>query len=487
MVSSQTDLFRRRIADHMGDPPVVVQPETSVHDAIMAMTSADASAALAMNADGTIRGILTERDVVQRIAGRGLGDRPVGEFVSSPVVTIPVDDLLYRAIGLMRRRGLRHMPVVDEEGAPCGMVFVHDALTVGMRHLVDDIDRLTHEDSLEGLSAVKAAQVSLAEELLEDHVPAPEIQALISDVNNDLHRRVVKLTLAEMEAEGAGSPPVRFAMIVMGSGGRGESMLFPDQDNGLILDDYPDDQHERIDRWFIEFAERVNHRLDELGFPLCNGGVMAINPVWRKTISQWREQVSLWARKRQRVMLQLCDILFDFAPVYGDEGLARALRDHILVSVRGNRTIMQALFEVQAEHRAAIGWFGRFVTESDKPDHKGELNLKHAGTLPLAEGVRLLALSRGIGETGTKARIAELAERGVLNANKSDYLEGAFDLITQVQLRQQIRDFRSGETPSNFVHPEVLSKRETTMLKDAFQAINRFRNDIRADLTGDIF
>jgi hypothetical protein len=58
----------------------------------------------------------------------------------------------------------------------------------------------------------------------------------------------------------------------MGSGGRGESLLFPDQDHGFVLADYPDEQHGEIDPWFIELAERFTATLDRLHFPLCDGG-----------------------------------------------------------------------------------------------------------------------------------------------------------------------------------------------------------------------
>ncbi|MSO89125.1 MAG: hypothetical protein EXQ89_04035 [Rhodospirillaceae bacterium] len=50
-----------------------------------------------------------------------------------------------------------------------------------------------------------------------------------------------------MQDRGRSPPPVALSLIVMGSGGRGESFLFPDQDNGIIIADYPDDAHDRID------------------------------------------------------------------------------------------------------------------------------------------------------------------------------------------------------------------------------------------------
>ena len=82
------------------------------------------------------------------------------------------------------------------------------------------------------------------------------------------------------------------------------------------------------------------------------------------------------------------------------------------------------------------------MTERADPADRGEVNLKYAGTLPLAEAIRLLALRRGIPATGTPARIDALAEVGDLDRDTRDHLRGAFDHITGLQLRQQIAGYR---------------------------------------------
>jgi signal-transduction protein with cAMP-binding, CBS, and nucleotidyltransferase domain len=145
------------------------------------------------------------------------------------------------------------------------------------------------------------------------------------------------------------------------------------------------------------------------------------------------------------------------------------------------------MFGVQADHRAALGWFNRLLTERIDPAHRGEVNLKYAGTLPLAEAIRLLALRRGITATGTQARIDGLAAMGALDRDTRDHLRGAFDHITGLQLRQQIADYEAGRPVSNFVDPAQLTEREIDLMKDGFRAINAFRDRVRSELTGDVF
>jgi signal-transduction protein with cAMP-binding, CBS, and nucleotidyltransferase domain len=240
LTTSHTDLFRRRVRDHMAGRSLVLEPRTSLRDLVAHLTATPASAALLVDPDRRIVGIVTEQDVVRRVAFRLDPEAPADLAATRPVLTVREDDLVYRAIGLMRRHGLRHMPVVDRDGRPVGTLDLHAAFDAAIGSVLDDIDRLTHEESFAGLARVKQAQASLALRLLEDAVPAPEIQALLADINNDIYRRVLGLLLAELEGEGRGRPPVAFECIVMGSGGRGESLLFPDQDNGFVLADYPD-------------------------------------------------------------------------------------------------------------------------------------------------------------------------------------------------------------------------------------------------------
>ena len=485
MTHSQTAAFRRRVRDHMQAPPVVVAGDLPALEVVARMTEARASAAVILE-NARVAGILTEQDVTRRIAARPVEGRPIAELMTRPVATIRADQPLYEAIGFMRRLGLRHMPVVDAKGGLCGMLYLRDVFAAANPSLVAHIDQLTHETTLAGLREVKAAQVRLAADLFADRVPAPEILSLISHINNDIYRRVVQLNLEAMRDASWGTPPVGFAVIVMGSGGRGESFLFPDQDNGFILADYPDDEHGRIDPFFIELAERMTAQMDQLGFPLCRGGVMATNPVWRKSASQWRQQVSAWIERRSVVAMQLCDILFDFQSVYGERELTEQLRGMILARIRANLGFLRQMFGVQAEHRAGLGWFNRLLKERDDPAHRGKVNLKYRGTLPLAEAVRLLALRHGIAATGTLARIDALSAAGHLSRDEQDHLRGAFDHITGLQLRQQIADYQAGRPVSNHVDPAALTEREVGLLKDAFRAINDFRTRVQSELTGEI-
>ncbi len=463
-------------------------PQTaSVGAFVEAMTGQNATSALVIDAEGKLAGIVTEQDVARRIALRCQGGEAITQVMTAPVESIAAADYLYRAIAKMRQRGWRHMPVVDGQGRPCGMIDLRDALSVAGEQVLRQIDRVSAEDSLEGLSQIKSAQVDLADDLMRDHVPAPEVQALLSHINQDIHRRILEMHLKQMDDLGWGRPPVRFCLIIMGSGGRGENYLYPDQDNGFILEDYPDADHGRVDPFYIELAERMTGDLAAVGIPFCNGYVMATNPLWRKTRSQWRAQVNLWGRKRSTIAIQLSDIFFDFRGAYGKLDYATELRQLVTAVAKASPAFLAEIQREGDRIGVALGWFGRLRTESEKPEHKGEINLKHSGTLPLVQSLRLLALREGVDAVSTLERIEALHRHGVLDGDEQDYLKGGFKHITGLLLRQQIADFKAQKKVSNYVRPEALSERERDILIDSLEAIKELQARVKLEFTGDIF
>ncbi len=488
-MSQRTAVFSKRVRDSASPAPVMVAPATALKSVVDAMVAHKASAALVIDQRGCPLGILTEQDITRRLIFRMDPATPVAEAMSSPVISISDGEYLYYAIAQMRRAGLRHMGVVDGQGKAIGLLTLAHTIAQASGQLMTEIDQLTRDDTLTGQAELKQAQVSLADHLLSEAIPTPEIQGLLTRINNDIYRRLVDKNLKAMAAEGLGPPPAAFSVIVMGSGGRGENYLYPDQDNGFIIDDYPDPNHTDFDRWFIDLAERLTADLDAVGLPLCRGYVMATNPLWRKTLSQWKHQLRLWNTNPTTTRLRLCDIFFDFRTVWGSPERADDLRRYVTKITSHNPAFLRAMYDDDQDHGTALGWLGRFITVKQKEDpaYQGYLNLKHTATLPLVEAIRLLALREGLVQIGTLDRLQALYATGILNTNTYDYLHGAFCFISHLLFRQQLQNFKSNKPVNYYIHPDSLTKRETDILKDSLKAIDDLRDRIRGELTGDLF
>ncbi len=473
-LTRRTEVFSQRVEDWLAPAPARLERGATVSEAVEAL--AGASSAVVVDEEGLPEGIVTEQDVVRRAWGRSEPGGPVQDIMTRPVHTIHRQDLLFRGIARMRASDLRHMPAVDDQGRVCGVLELESALLAVSPNTLSQISRLAGEESIEELARVKQAQRSLARELVDESLAVPDIQALLTHLNNDLYQQVLCHHLRSMRRDGHGGPPVDFCLIVMGSGGRGENFLTPDQDNGLILADYPDADHEHVDGWFAELADRVTRDMDRVGLEYCPGYVMAINPVWRKTISQWKAQVDGWVERARPQSLRMIDIFFDFDSIHGDLELGQELRRHVAETARENAPLLRALQHGNRGRGVGLGWFGRFQTERDKPEFRGQINLKQSGTLPLIGTIRVMALREGITETGTLARIRALHESGTLGDDEADYLAGAFRLLGRLILRRQVHHEHTVHNSGYFLPPEELSLRERHELRGALRAIRRLHN-----------
>ena len=105
-----------------------------------------------------------------------------------------------------------------------------------------------------------------------------------------------------------------------------------------------------------------------------------------------------------------------------------------------NPSFIRDLFAIEADHAAALGWFGQLRSERDRQDRPGMINLKLRGSLPLVEAARLLSLKAGVPDTSTLARLDGILARGALHPEDHDNLKEAFTFISWLLLRQQIED-----------------------------------------------
>ena len=92
--------------------------------------------ALPVLRDGQVVGIVSERDVIYRLAdhGRECLDLPVGEIMTSPAITVEAGTTIDEALGMMTRRRFRHFPVV-ENGALIGFISIGDLV----KHKMDEV------------------------------------------------------------------------------------------------------------------------------------------------------------------------------------------------------------------------------------------------------------------------------------------------------------------------------------------------------------
>ena len=124
-----------------------IGPDEPVLEAIRMMAEHSIGAVLVLH-DGAIAGIVSERDYARKVVllGRASNETPVGDIMSSPVVTVTPGDDLDHCMRLMTERRIRHLPVVVD-GRVIGMLSIGDlvkAVIDEQRRTIEQLEAYIH-------------------------------------------------------------------------------------------------------------------------------------------------------------------------------------------------------------------------------------------------------------------------------------------------------------------------------------------------------
>ena len=135
-----SDLLSGKSIDHV----VTVSPEATVRDLLQLLAEHNIGALVVSNDGESVDGIVSERDVVRRLAGSAgdaVLDGTVSAIMTSDVQTCdpqtPVDELRT----LMTERRIRHVPVVSD-GKLTGIISIGDVVKSSLDQLQFERDQL---------------------------------------------------------------------------------------------------------------------------------------------------------------------------------------------------------------------------------------------------------------------------------------------------------------------------------------------------------
>ena len=458
--------FRYRVGDIMTAPPISTMCQVALRDALNLMVEKKIGAVVVEGMPSHDYGILSEGDVMRALArdGEKALDRPVEAYSSCPLVSVHPREFVYRAIVLMSSHRFRHLGVREGSGPLRGIVSARDLFK---RHTGDAIALGREIESAKNaadLGRVWSGLSTVARVLLRESVPARDITAMVSRELRALTRRACAIA----ERKLPGEPPESFCMMVLGSGGRGESMLAMDQDNAIVFESERD--HEEAEAWCAALGERVADILDSAGVRFCDGGVMASSREWRRKVNEWRGTVQGWMENTRPENLMHADIFFDAMPVYGDLELGEKLRFDSLQMARANKPFLRLLAVRAASFPDAFSWLGRLQLE-----HK-RIDLKFYGTMPLSAAARVVALEHGIRPRSTFGRLREFGKLGQVNERSLANLGEAHGILCKAILSQQFADLDDGLKATNSVEPAKMGGADLEQLKWALKQVTLIRD-----------
>ncbi len=108
-----------------------VAPHATVHEAACQMAAANCGSILVVESGTVLVGILTERDLMNRVLAKGLdaNTTPVESIMTRAPVCVEPETKVVDALVIMIEKGFRHLPVVmAKEKQILGVFSVRDAV-----------------------------------------------------------------------------------------------------------------------------------------------------------------------------------------------------------------------------------------------------------------------------------------------------------------------------------------------------------------------
>lgn len=452
---------------------------TPIAEAAALMAEHDSSAIAVTAPGGETVGIVTDRDLSERVLAAGLDPRaPVFHVMSSPVLAIADSAPVYEAVLLMRQNNTRHLAVRDGSDQIVGIVSAKEMVRLDRYSPLVLTREIQAAPSIEALARCHERLPTLVGSLVDSGARPHNICRMVTAASDAVAHRVLALALEEL-----GPPPARFAFVALGSEGREEQTLATDQDNAIVYEDPAEDRAREVADYFQALGDNVCRALDRVGYTFCAGEMMARNPRWNRPLSDWKRQFTGWIREPAGQELLQFNIFFDFRCIHGDTALTGELRAHIENVLRHEPAFFLHLADQILNYRAPIGLFGQIVTGGAAGGAPRTFDVKEA-MLPIVSFARLYALQHGIRETNTLDRLNQLRLRGVLRDDSHRALEQAYGHLMRLRYQHQVELLRSDRRPDNAIEPKRLTQIEVGMLKQALAEIVLIQKKVSFDVRG---
>ena len=471
-VSLEGELWHTRAADLATADRIPLRPTDSLAHAAKRLIEEDLPGLPVTGLANEVLGVVTLKSLISSGLFKDADPAAsLGRAMETAYQTIGPQDFYFDAFTTMVRERV-DMILVTEGRHYRGLLTMGDLMRSRGASVLSVLDGIEAQQDIGGLARFRPEVNRILMSLVRDGAPASQVTAIITEFNDRITRQVIRLCEAAL-----GPPPAAYAWLGLGSEGRKEQTLTTDQDNAIVFADSAADDEKSLE-YMARLGRDVVAGLNRCGFALCEGGIMADQPGWSGSLSQWMDRIRDWTESPTEENTRFAATFLDFRCIFGNKALAESLRE------RTNRIFAEApraltpMAEDVLSKAPPLGLFKRFVVEKTPP-HKGQINLKTVGTLILVDCLRLLAVKQGLFATSTLERLEGLKEAGVLRPAKAASIKEAFETIMGLRLYANVRALREGIEPSNHINPEHLPQWHQQRLRDALMMAETLQKKVK--------
>lgn len=412
-------------------------------------------------------GIITDKDLRSKIAtGLFSIDVDVKQIMSNPVITVAENLSIAEAQIMMLKYNVGHLCVTVDGTVHSeikGIISEHDIVVAQANNPGVLLKQCKRASKSSDLRIIREKLTDLIQQSLDKNIPINHLCSIAGEINTAISRRAIELAIEKIGTP----PPTKFSWLCMGSQGRKEQLLLTDQDNFIVFEDVPDKEYDTVKKYFLELAERVTKTLNKVGYEYCPANMMASNPMWCKSLTDWKKQFNLWINAPGDNGILMCSIFFDYDLVYGDESFVDKLTQNIFENTNKNELFFAFLGADAIKSPPPLGFFKQFIVENDG-ENKDTFDIKARALMPLIDAARLLALHKEIRNVNnTYLRYKKLAELEPQNEELYEACADAFLTLLSFRTEEGLMNENSGR----YLNLKELSKLDKVKLKNSFYPI----------------
>lgn len=130
-MSKTPDHLNAKVKDFMEAPPIVVTEETTIDEAASTMWEKRIGSVIVVDKEAKMAGIITASDIIFAVTKSLVGRQvPASSIMSKTSIMATPNESVLTAVERMMRENVRHLPVIEKDGTPVGVISTKDAMGI---------------------------------------------------------------------------------------------------------------------------------------------------------------------------------------------------------------------------------------------------------------------------------------------------------------------------------------------------------------------
>lgn len=454
---------------------VVVLGDTSVREVALKLQSKRVDCVLVCDPRGWPLGKLTDGDLRDRLLeGSIQPSAPVRNLMFTDLVTAAPWESTGSLLLKLTRHGKPFL-VITQDGTPrspaVGLLSEKALILQYGRFPTVIGEAIECAPDIPALRRLRDRLESFILEFLDNRGTLTWLMEMAGILNRKFVNRIVELVVEELRQTRKMDPPVDFAWLMMGSGGRDELMIRSAVYHALVYADPPHGREDAVDAYFQELARRTAAGVRQCGFLESSQHVLAHHPGWCLPLSRMKDRFTRFIEDPLASHVYSARDAFDFQAVSrAMQPLAGELDRHIEDLLQRDPAFIRHMASDSLMNQPPRTIFQGYVVDREGT-RRDRLAIKSHALLPIVDAARVLALESGSHRpTSTYLRLVEAARKAEEEGQRAAHLREVAEAFLVAQFARVSQGLKTG-TDGAFINPGDLDPETRTLLVTSFRTI----------------